>query len=70
MDTFPALRLIDKSSDTILLAGAGGGFDIFAGIPLMLLFESMGKQVVLGNLSFFTCRYDGRGANFSCGFGS
>lgn len=40
------------NSRNILLAGAGGGFDIAAGIPLYLYLRSQGKQVVLANLSF------------------
>lgn len=37
---------------SILIAGAGGGFDIVSGIPLYLYLRSLGKQVVLANLSF------------------
>jgi len=37
---------------TILLAGAGGGFDIFSGLPLYFGLRSMGKTVHLANLSF------------------
>lgn len=39
---------------TILIAGAGGGFDLVSGIPLYLHLRRMGKRVVLANLSF-TC---------------
>jgi hypothetical protein len=41
-----------KDSQNILLAGAGGGFDIYCGIPLYFPLQAMGKKVVLGNLSF------------------
>jgi hypothetical protein len=41
-----------KDSQTILLAGAGGGFDIYAGIPLYFALKKMGKKVVIGNFSF------------------
>jgi hypothetical protein len=41
-----------KDSKTILLAGAGGGFDIYAGIPLYFALKNMGKKVVIGNYSF------------------
>ncbi len=41
-----------KNSQSILLAGAGGGFDIFAGIPLYLNLVQQGKKVILGNFSF------------------
>lgn len=36
----------------ILIAGAGGGFDIYAGIPLYLNLRAQGKAVVLANYSF------------------
>lgn len=35
----------------VLLAGAGGGFDIFTGLPLFFALKSMGKQVHLANVS-------------------
>ena len=41
-----------KESKTILLAGAGGGFDIFSGIPLYFNLIKQGKQVILANFSF------------------
>lgn len=37
---------------TVLIAGAGGGFDIVSGIPLYLYLRRLGKQVILANLSF------------------
>src|SRR5947209_4078839 len=45
-----AARLM--GSERILLAGAGGGFDVFAGVPLFLALHGAGKQVYLANLSF------------------
>ncbi|MBE2225675.1 MAG: DUF1152 domain-containing protein [Anaerolineae bacterium] len=36
----------------ILLAGAGGGFDIFCGLPLYFSLKEAGKEVFLANLSF------------------
>lgn len=36
----------------VLIAGAGGGFDVYAGLPLALALRSMGKEVHLANLSF------------------
>ncbi len=36
----------------ILLAGAGGGFDIFCGLPLFFALRAQGKEVHLANLSF------------------
>lgn len=41
-----------KDSENILLSGAGGGFDIYSGIPLMMYLLAQGKTVVLGNYSF------------------
>ena len=41
-----------SDSNNILLAGAGGGFDIVSGIPLYLYLVSEGKNVILANLSF------------------
>ena len=36
----------------ILLAGVGGGFDVFAGLPLFFWLRNAGKTVPLANLSF------------------
>lgn len=36
----------------ILVAGAGGGYDIFAGLPLYFGLRALGKTVHLANLSF------------------
>ena len=41
-----------EKADTILLAGAGGGFDLFCGLPLYFALTALGKRVVLANLSF------------------
>lgn len=41
-----------KESKSILIAGAGGGFDIFSGIPLYFNLKKQGKKVVLANFSF------------------
>lgn len=41
-----------EKAQNILLAGAGGGFDIFSGLPLYFGLEAAGKQVHLANLSF------------------
>ena len=40
------------NADHVLLAGAGGGFDVYAAIPLFVTLRAMGKQVTLANLSF------------------
>jgi hypothetical protein len=36
----------------LLIAGAGGGFDVYAGLPLMVELLEGGKEVFLANLSF------------------
>jgi hypothetical protein len=41
-----------KNSERILLAGAGGGFDIFCGLPLYFSLQKAGKTVHLASLSF------------------
>ncbi len=41
-----------EESRSILLAGAGGGFDIFGGLPLYFGLRRAGKEVHLANLSF------------------
>lgn len=48
------LRLFDElqSSQRILLVGAGGGFDIFCGLPLYFALRALGKEVHLANVSF------------------
>ncbi|WP_329494696.1 DUF1152 domain-containing protein [Kitasatospora herbaricolor] len=40
------------AADRILIAGAGGGFDVYAGLPLALALRQAGKEVHLANLSF------------------
>lgn len=39
------------SAERILVAGAGGGFDIYAGLPVALSLLHQGKDVRLANLS-------------------
>ncbi len=41
-----------KDSEKVLIAGAGGGFDVFCGLPLFFALEAQGKEVHLANLSF------------------
>ncbi len=41
-----------KDSQNILIAGAGGGFDIFSGLPIYFTLREMGKTVHLANFSF------------------
>ncbi|MFD0276018.1 DUF1152 domain-containing protein [Kitasatospora sp. NPDC127111] len=40
------------AAERILIAGAGGGFDVYAGLPLALALRAAGKEVHLANLSF------------------
>ena len=41
-----------ESCNTILLAGAGGGYDVYSALPLYSRLRSLGKTVHLANLSF------------------
>ena len=41
-----------EASQNILIAGAGGGFDVYTGIPMYERLRSLGKHVFLANLSF------------------
>jgi len=41
-----------QGAQTILLVGAGGGYDIFCGLPLFHALRAQGKTVHLANLSF------------------
>ncbi|MEV7039791.1 DUF1152 domain-containing protein [Amycolatopsis sp. NPDC051061] len=36
----------------VLVAGAGGGFDVYAGLPLAVALRAQGKEVHLANLAF------------------
>jgi hypothetical protein len=41
-----------ESARNVLIAGVGGGFDMFSGLPLYFGLQADGKQVHLANLSF------------------
>jgi hypothetical protein len=41
-----------ENSQRVLVAGAGGGFDVYAGLPIYERLRRLGKEVFLGNLSF------------------
>ena len=41
-----------ENSQCVLVAGAGGGFDVYAGLPIYERLRSRGKKVFLANLSF------------------
>jgi|688.fasta_scaffold47304_7 hypothetical protein len=43
---------------TVLLAGAGGGYDLFAGLPVLHWLLHRGKRVHLANLTFSDLRYE------------
>ncbi|MFC8453002.1 DUF1152 domain-containing protein [Kitasatospora sp. NPDC057223] len=48
----PPLLTRLRAADRILIAGAGGGFDVYAGLPLALALRAAGHEVHLANLSF------------------
>ncbi|MET9873024.1 DUF1152 domain-containing protein [Actinacidiphila glaucinigra] len=48
----PALFTRLRDARRILVAGAGGGFDVYAGLPIALALREAGKKVHLANLSF------------------
>lgn len=39
-------------AERVLIAGAGGGFDVFSGLPLYFALQSIGKTPFLGSLTF------------------
>jgi hypothetical protein len=47
----PLFETLD-SAQAILIAGAGGGFDVYAGLPLYFALREAGKDVHLANFSF------------------
>jgi hypothetical protein len=47
----PILDLL-AGSKSILIAGIGGGFDVFSGLPLYFTLQAVGKVVHLANYSF------------------
>lgn len=46
-----------ETSQKVLLAGAGGGFDLFCGLPLYFYLKRRGKEVFLANLTFSELSY-------------
>ena len=50
--TEPPLFTRLRDAKRILIAGTGGGFDVYAGLPLALALRGMGKEVHLANLAF------------------
>jgi hypothetical protein len=51
MDRF-ALPSVTDGSSRVLHAGAGGGYDVYAALPLLAALEARGVEVVLANFSF------------------
>lgn len=47
----PFLARLD-GAQRVLIAGCGGGFDVYAGVPLAIHLLAAGKEVVFANLSF------------------
>lgn len=47
-----------ETSQSILVAGAGGGFDVYSGLPLYFALKNSGKEVHLANLSFASLPQD------------
>ncbi|WP_283133189.1 DUF1152 domain-containing protein [Rhizohabitans arisaemae] len=48
----PPLFAALKDAQRVLIAGAGGGFDVYVGLPLAFALMRLGKSVHLANLSF------------------
>jgi hypothetical protein len=51
MLTTPLLDQL-KRAERVLIAGAGGGFDMFSGLPFYFALRDVGKAAFLVNLSF------------------
>ena len=51
LGTWPLLDRL-KPARHVLLAGAGGGYDVFAAVPLLTALQARGQRVSLANLSF------------------
>jgi len=48
----PPLWSVLEPARNVLIAGAGGGYDVFSGLPLYFALRNAGKSVHLANLSF------------------
>ncbi|MFA5507855.1 MAG: DUF1152 domain-containing protein [Vulcanimicrobiota bacterium] len=51
LDTLPLFQVL-KGKERILLAGAGGGYDVFSGLPLYFHLRKSGHKVYLANYTF------------------
>lgn len=49
---FSGLIGLPDTARNVLIAGCGGGFDVYTGVPLAIGLIAEGRSVVLGNLSF------------------
>jgi hypothetical protein len=47
-----AYHRCSKKSHRVLVAGVGGGFNVYAGLPIYERLRTLGKEVFLANLSF------------------
>lgn len=47
----PLFRRLERA-ERVLVAGAGGGFDVLAGLPLYFALTALGKRAYLANLTF------------------
>src|SRR3954468_2639162 len=54
-----------RDARNVLIAGAGGGFDVFSGLPLYFNLHAAGKQVFLANLTFFNLPPDTSGRHLT-----
>jgi hypothetical protein len=48
---FPFLDELNAAK-SVLIVGAGGGYDVFCGLPLLIALKKAGKEVHLANISF------------------
>jgi len=51
LDKIPFFQQLEDSQN-IIIAGAGGGFDVYCGIPLYINLKKQGKNIVIANFSF------------------
>jgi hypothetical protein len=58
MKMIPFLERL-KNARSVLVAGCGGGFDVFAGVPVGQLLLAAGKDVAYANYSFTNLRLSG-----------
>lgn len=61
MEIMLTIPFLDRlaAAKRILIAGCGGGFDVYSGVPLMVGLLNTGKHVVLSNFSFTALQRSG-----------